>query len=313
MVNYQHVPVLCQEAIDLLDIKSNSVCVDMTLGRAGHSSKMLEMIPDGYLYATDKDIQALDYSYGRLSQIRANFRLYNLPFSSFVDELKKDGVTSADCILLDIGVSSPQFDDPLRGFSYRYDAPLDMRMNQTQELTAKFVVNNYSEKELKHIIATYGEDPFANRIAHSIITKRAIKPIETTFELVEAIKEALPSYVLSKKGHPAKQTFQAIRYEVNSEINELKVGLQKGLEFLSVGGRLAIITFNSLEDKIVKDMFKSYTSYVPENRNLPPIINKPILKYSLVNRKPIAPSKSELVSNPRSESAKLRVIERRFN
>lgn len=313
MAYTHHVPVLCQEAISLLDIKENSVCVDMTLGRAGHSSKMLELIPHGFLYATDRDLEALDYSKGRLSSIRDNFRLYHLPFSRFVDALKEDGITTANCILFDIGVSSPQFDDPSRGFSYRYDVPLDMRMDQTQTLTAWQVVNTYSYEELKHIISYYGEDPFANKIALKIVTVREVKPITTTFQLVEVIKSALPSFVLNKKGHPAKQTFQAIRYEVNKEMQELEIGLRKAVEFLDVGGRCAVITFNSLEDKIVKDIFKSYTSYPSVNRNSPPILNQQPLKFELVTRKPIVPSKEELENNPRSEPSKLRVIERILN
>ncbi len=305
-----HLPVLCQKTIELLDIHSDAICIDMTLGRGGHSSKILEKIPNGFLYACDKDLQAIEYSQNYLSKIASNFKLYHLPFSKMISQLKEEGIKGADVILFDIGVSSPQFDDPSRGFSYRYDAKLDMRMNLEQQLTARDVVNNYSEEQLRHIIAYYGEDPFAGKIAHQIVLERTKKPIETTFELVDIIKKSLPSFVLIKKGHPAKQTFQAIRYEVNSEKQELEEGLKKAVEFLNLGGRCGIITFNSLEDKIVKDLFKSYTSYPSINRNLPPLLNQEKLKYALVNRKPIVASQEELKQNPRSEPAKLRLIER---
>ncbi len=305
-----HIPVLCKEAIDLLNIQPNSICIDMTLGRAGHSSKILEKIPEGYLYATDKDTDAISYSTKKLETIRNNFKIYHLPFSKVIAQLKQDGITQGDCILFDIGVSSPQFDDPSRGFSYRFDSKLDMRMNKDQKLSAYEVVNTYSEEELRHIISYYGEDPYAYKIARQIVINRQEKPIETTFQLVDAIKQALPSYILNKKGHPAKQTFQAIRYEVNNEIYELENGLKEAIEFLSVNGRCAIITFNSLEDKIVKDIFKSYTSRPSVNRNQPPVLNQEPIKYTLVTRKPIVPSQEELKNNPRSEPSKLRVIER---
>lgn len=305
-----HIPVLCKEAIDLLNIQPNSICIDMTLGRAGHSSKILEKIPKGYLYATDKDTDAISYSTKKLETIRNNFKIYHLPFSKVIAQLKQDGISQGDCILFDIGVSSPQFDDPSRGFSYRFDSKLDMRMNKDQKLSAYEVVNTYSEEELRHIISYYGEDPYAYKIARQIVINRQEKPIETTFQLVDAIKQALPSYILNKKGHPAKQTFQAIRYEVNNEIYELENGLKEAIEFLSVNGRCAIITFNSLEDKIVKDIFKSYTSRPSVNRNQPPVLNQEPIKYTLVTRKPIVPSQEELKNNPRSEPSKLRVIER---
>ena len=305
-----HIPVLCKEAIDLLNIQPNSICIDMTLGRAGHSSKILEKIPEGYLYATDKDTDAISYSTKKLETIRNNFKIYHLPFSKVIAQLKQDGISQGDCILFDIGVSSPQFDDPSRGFSYRFDSKLDMRMNKDQKLSAYEVVNTYSEEELRHIISYYGEDPYAYKIARQIVINRQEKPIETTFQLVDAIKQALPSYILNKKGHPAKQTFQAIRYEVNNEIYELENGLKGAIEFLSVNGRCAIITFNSLEDKIVKDIFKSYTSRPSVNRNQPPVLNQEPIKYTLVTRKPIVPSQEELKNNPRSEPSKLRVIER---
>jgi len=305
-----HVPVLYKPAIEGLQLKEDSIVLDLTLGRAGHSSKMLSLIKKGHLYAIDKDDTALSFSRDRLSKIGENFTLYKGAFSEFTDMLKLDGITSADAILLDIGVSSPQFDNPDRGFSYRFDSRLDMRMNQEQEFDAYDVINKYSEEHLRRMIFEYGEDPSAGRIARAIIKAREIKPIETTFELVDVIKSCLPYFILNKPGHPAKQTFQAVRYEVNQEISELKKGLKKAIEFLGVDGRLAIITFNSLEDKIAKNIIKDFTTYPPTNRHLPPVLNREPLKYKNITRKPIVPDEEELKINPRSRSAKLRIIER---
>ena len=221
--NY-HAPVLLNETITLLDLKPNSIVVDMTLGRAGHSSEILKKIPFGYLYGVDRDQTALEFSKQRLSKIGNNFTLIHSNFSDAVDELKKIGVTHVDAILYDLGVSSPQFDNPERGFSYRFDAPLDMRMNQEDKLTAEIVVNTYSYEQLRHVIYDYGEEKFASLIAREIVNSREIKPIHTTFELVDVIKKALPNKVLSKVGHPAKQTFLGIRYEVNKEKTEIEIG-----------------------------------------------------------------------------------------
>lgn len=306
-----HVPVLLNEVLTGLDIKDNSICVDMTLGRGGHSSEILKRCPNGHLYATDKDDDALEFSRDRLSKISSNFTLYKGAYSEFPQKLINDGITGVDRILYDIGVSSPQFDNPERGFSYRYDARLDMRMDLSQKLDAYEVVNTYSYEELKRIIYEYGEDKNAPRIARAIVKQREVKPIETTFELVDVIKSCLPSFVLNKVGHPAKQTFQAIRYEVNNEREELINGLVEGIELLNVGGRLAIITFNSAEDKIVKDTFKRYTtSDEPTSRHLPPSLDAKPIKYRLITRKPITASEEELERNPRSKPAKLRIIER---
>jgi 16S rRNA (cytosine1402-N4)-methyltransferase len=306
----QHTPVLCHEAIEGLNIKSDSICVDMTLGRAGDSSKMLQRCPQGFLYAIDKDEEALSYSQKALTEIGSNFLLFHGPFSTMCDLLEAKGIKEADAILFDIGVSSPQFDNPERGFSYKLEGPLDMRMDQESQLTAYQVVNTYPEGKLRQIITEYGEDPSASQIAHAIVLAREEKPIRTTTELAEIIKDCLPSFILNKKGHPAKQTFQAIRYEVNSEPRELEIGLVKALSFLSVGGRLAVITFNSLEDRIAKDLFKEKTSYPSENRHLPPVTGLAPLSYRLITRKPIAPSEAEIEINPRAKSAKLRIIER---
>jgi len=305
-----HLPVLCKEAVSGLNIRPDSIVLDMTLGRAGHSSEMLRLLKTGFLYAIDKDDTAISYSAEVLSKISDRFRIYKGAFSEMTDYLLADKVQEADSILFDIGVSSPQFDNPERGFSYRFDGPLDMRMNLEQSLTARQVVNTYSEERLREIFYRYGEDPNSGRIAHQIVKVRDEKPIETTFQLVEVIKSALPSFILNKKGHPAKQTFQAIRYEVNDEFGELTEGLKKAIEFLSIGGRCAVITFNSLEDRTVKDLFKEYTSYPSYNRHLPPVIDQEPLKYRLITKKPIVPSEEEKADNPRSDPAKLRIIER---
>lgn len=306
--NY-HAPVLLNETITLLDLKPNSIVVDMTLGRAGHSSEILKKIPFGYLYGVDRDQTALEFSKQRLSKIGNNFTLIHSNFSDAVDELKKIGVTHVDAILYDLGVSSPQFDNPERGFSYRFDAPLDMRMNQEDKLTAEIVVNTYSYEQLRHVIYDYGEEKFASLIAREIVNSREIKPIHTTFELVDVIKKALPNKVLSKVGHPAKQTFLGIRYEVNKEKTEIEIGVDKGINFLSNGGRLAVITFNSLEDGLIKNMFKKYAVEPATDKWVPEQDIQ--LDYELVTRKPVAPSEREIEANLRSKPAKLRVIERK--
>lgn len=306
--NY-HAPVLLNETITLLDLKPNSIVVDMTLGRAGHSSEILKKIPFGYLYGVDRDQTALEFSKQRLSKIGNNFTLIHSNFSDAVDELKKIGVTHVDAILYDLGVSSPQFDNPERGFSYRFDAPLDMRMNQEDKLTAEIVVNTYSYEQLRHVIYDYGEEKFASLIAREIVNSREIKPIHTTFELVDVIKKALPNKVLSKVGHPAKQTFLGIRYEVNKEKTEIEIGVDKGINFLSNGGRLAVITFNSLEDGLIKNMFKKYAVKPTTDKWVPEQDIQ--LDYELVTRKPVAPSEREIEANLRSKPAKLRVIERK--
>lgn len=306
--NY-HAPVLLNETITLLDLKPNSIVVDMTLGRAGHSSEILKKIPFGYLYGVDRDQTALEFSKQRLSKIGNNFTLIHSNFSDAVDELKKIGVTHVDAILYDLGVSSPQFDNPERGFSYRFDAPLDMRMNHEDKLTAEIVVNTYSYEQLRHVIYDYGEEKFASLIAREIVNSREIKPIHTTFELVDVIKKALPNKVLSKVGHPAKQTFLGIRYEVNKEKTEIEIGVDKGINFLSNGGRLAVITFNSLEDGLIKNMFKKYAVKPATDKWVPEQDIQ--LDYELVTRKPVAPSEREIEANLRSKPAKLRVIERK--
>lgn len=305
-----HNPVLAQEAVESLNLHPSSVCIDMTLGRGGDSSRMLKMIEKGHLYACDKDEEALAYCQKSLAEIGSNFTLFHSPFSKMCSLLKENGVMEADAILFDIGVSSPQFDNPSRGFSYRFEGPLDMRMDQSQELTAEKVVNTYSLEDLTRVIRDYGEDPSAYKIARAIVQARQKEPIKGTLELAKIIHDCLPSFILNKKGNPAKQTFQAIRYEVNGELDELKKGLIASLDFLALNGRLAIITFNSLEDRTVKDLFREKSSYPSESRHLPVKVDQEPLSFALVNKKPIAPKEEELEINPRARSAKLRVIER---
>lgn len=308
----EHVSVMLETTVSMLNIKPDGVYVDGTLGRGGHSSEILKRLTTGHLYSFDIDQQAIEESKSRLEKINHNFTLIKANFADMQKELNELGVYEVDGVLLDIGVSSPQFDDPERGFSYRYDTRLDMRMDRNQSLDAYKIVNEYSYSDLVRILYQYGEESFAKQIARKIETKRAEKPIETTGQLVEVIKSALPNKVLSRQGHPAKQTFQALRIEVNHELDNLKSGLQGALNLLKPSGRLAVISFHSLEDEIVKQIFKSNSQ--------PPLIDKriplkaeeiPQARFTLVNKKPITAEESELEENHRAHSAKLRVIERR--
>lgn len=311
-----HSPVLLLEVIEGLNLKKDSIVVDLTLGRAGHAKAMLESLSNGsskgHLYGFDQDITALNEGREVLSRVKQNFTLIHANFKDFRSKLEEIGVMGADAILLDLGVSSPQFDVGERGFSYRFDAPLDMRMDQmNNEITARKIVNTYSESHLKEIFYKYAEHPYSTKIARAIVDARTIKPIETTFELVEVIKSALPSRELRKKGHPAKTIFQALRIEVNDELYVLEEVLDEIEDFLNVDGRVAVITFHSLEDRIVKQKFKSLTT--PKNDrhpfSLPSIEDEP--KFVAITRKPITASKEELEDNPRAQSAKLRIIARR--
>lgn len=308
----EHVSVMLETTVSMLNIKPDGIYVDGTLGRGGHSSEILKRLTTGHLYSFDIDQQAIEESRSRLEKINHNFTLIKANFADMQKELNELGVYEVDGVLLDIGVSSPQFDDPERGFSYRYDTRLDMRMDRNQSLDAYKIVNEYSYSDLVRILYQYGEESFAKQIARKIEAKRAEKPIETTGQLVEVIKSALPNKVLSRQGHPAKQTFQALRIEVNHELDNLKSGLQGALNLLKPGGRLAVISFHSLEDEIVKQIFKSNSQ--------PPLIDKriplkaeeiPQARFTLVNKKPITAEESELEENHRAHSAKLRVIERR--
>ena len=305
----KHVSVLLNETIEMLNVKEDGIYVDCTLGRGGHSSEILKRCPHGHLYAFDLDKNAIEESTPRLASVGSNFTCVHEPFENLGKVLDSFGIEKVDGILMDLGVSSPQFDDGERGFSYREDARLDMRMNQEQSLSAYEVVNTYSVEDLTRIFKTYGEDPFAYKIAKKIEEVRQSQPIETTFELVDVIKMALPATVLRKKGHPAKKVFQAIRIEVNQELTQLEIVLKEGLKRLNPEGRMVVITFHSLEDRMVKDIFKSVAVAKKVDKRLPQIgIEK--LEYRLLNRKPVLASQEELEHNNRAHSAKLRGIER---
>ena len=307
----KHYSVLLSECLEGLAIRADGIYVDGTLGRGGHSAQILQRIPKGHLYAFDRDETAIKESKERLLSIASNFTLIHNQFSMLKEELSNRGIYQIDGMLLDLGVSSPQFDDGERGFSYRYDAPLDMRMDQSQQKNAYDVVNSYDYHELVRIFYQYGEEKFAKQIARNIEKQRAIKPIATTFELVEVIKASLPAKVLNKKGHPAKKVFQAIRIEVNDELKEIETVLQDAMDMLSVGGRLCVISFQSLEDRIVKEAFHERSTPKKVDKRIPMLPQDiETVDYRLVNRKPIIASEEELEENNRSHSAKLRIIER---
>lgn len=309
----EHTSVLLHETIDLLNVKPDGVYVDGTLGRGGHARLLISKLTTGHLYAFDKDEQALRESEVNLSDVADKVTLIHNDFRSAQEELCKRGIESVDGFMLDLGVSSPQFDDPQRGFSYRFDARLDMRMNREQSLDAYQVVNNYPASQLIRILREYGEERYASSIADAIVKNRAVSPIETTFELVDVIRQALPEKELRKKGHPAKKTFQAIRIEVNDELGALKQGLVQAIEMLNVSGRCAVITFHSLEDRIVKNTFKDYSSAPFVEPKLPLRASQmEQASFHLITKKPVTASEGELTENNRSHSAKLRVIERTY-
>lgn len=309
MDQYKHFSVLLNESIEYLNIKNDGIYVDCTLGGGGHSSLILSKISNGHLYAFDQDIYAIKKATDRLSKVGCNFTIIQDNFSNIIEGLKENNISNVDGIVYDLGVSSFQLDIPERGFSYRFDGPLDMRMNQNSELTAEIVVNEYSEKDLLRILYEYGEEKFAKLIVKKIISERSKKRITTTYELVDIIKKSLPASVLRNSSHPAKQTFQAIRIEVNQELEVLKSSIRDGLSLLNKGGRMVVITFHSLEDRIVKQIFKEKSTlqlpkglpFIPEGYNV---------EFRLVNSKIILPSEEELKVNNRSHSAKMRVIER---
>ena len=310
MSEVKHIPVLLNETIEGLNIKPNGTYIDLTLGRAGHSSEILKRLnKDGLLIGVDQDKEAIEESDKRLSKIASNYKLVKSNFVNFEDILTSLNIDKVDGVLMDLGVSSPQFDESSRGFSYRYDAPLDMRMDVEQKLTAKEVINTYPEAELRKIFYEYGEDKYSASIAHNIVKSRAVKPIETTFELVDIIKRSKPAKELKKVGHPAKQIFQALRIEVNNELNVLKETLGQVVNHLNSHGRLAVITFHSLEDKIVKKLFKELTVVEGNRTNFPLVIEEK--DYILITRKGIRPSESELENNHRSASSTLRIIEKK--
>lgn len=304
-----HISVLKDELINNLNLKEDSIIVDGTLGYAGDSSIILERIKKGFLFAFDQDSEAIEYSTNVLNKIGTNFTIIKSNFVNLKQELNKRGIEKIDGAIFDLGVSSPQLDNGRRGFSYHEDARLDMRMDKDNPLDAYYVVNNYDLNDLTRIFRDYGEDKFAYQIAKKIGKQREEKPIETTLELVEAIKSAVPEKEKRKK-HPAKQIFQAIRIEVNHELDVIKPALEQALEMLNVGGRVEVITFHSLEDKIVKKYFKEVCSIDDKIKGLPNIPKEYLPDFKLVVNKAIIPTDKELENNNRARSAKLRIIER---
>lgn len=311
---FEHETVLLNEATDGLNIKADGIYVDCTLGGAGHSEHIASQLKEGgRLIAFDQDITALEHAKQQLEPyiekgvvqfVQSNFR--NLKM-----ELERLGIHQVDGILYDLGVSSPQLDEASRGFSYHKDAPLDMRMDQTQPLTAKDIVNEWDYSDLVRIFFRYGEEKFSKQVARKIEETRSQREIETTQELVDIIKDAIPAPARRKGGHPAKRIFQALRIAVNDELGALEESLEQAVQLIKPYGRISVITFHSLEDRIVKTIFKEYSSVPEVPRGLPLLpeqMEQPLLK--LVNRKPIAPSKEEVERNNRARSAKLRIVEK---
>ena len=305
----KHIPVLLEEAITALNLREDMKIVDATLGYAGHSSNILKKIKRGHLFAFDQDSEAIRQSTDRLNSVGTNFTIYHSNFRNLKEKLNEDNIYKVNGFLFDLGVSSPELDEDSRGFSYHKEAKLDMRMNKDQKLSAYEVVNDYSEEKLREIFYKYGEDKYSRSIAKNICKYRVDKKIETTTELAEIIKNSVPMKE-RRKHHPARQIFQAIRIEVNDELNSLEIALNDAMDMLDINGVIAVISFHSLEDRIVKNIFKERTHIDEKLKGLPNINEDLLPDYELVNRKPITPSEEELERNPRSRSAKLRVIKR---
>jgi 16S rRNA (cytosine1402-N4)-methyltransferase len=309
-MEYLHKPVLLKESIEALNIRPDGIYVDGTLGRAGHSKEIAQRLTTGRLICIDRDGAAIDAAKERLAPWLDRVTLVRGNFSELAEILKSCGVSAADGLLFDLGVSSPQLDDAARGFSYMHDAPLDMRMDASAYLTARRVVNEWSEDELRRILYDYGEERYAPAIARAIVRARGDRPVETTLELVELIKSAMPSKALREKQHPAKRSFQAVRIAVNGELDALEPMAEAAAEVLAPGGRLAVITFHSLEDRIIKRALLAQARGCTCPPEFPVCVcgNKPKLK--ILTRKPIVPDEEELAENPRARSAKLRVAEK---
>lgn len=309
-MNFQHTPVLLNEIIENLNIKEDGIYVDGTLGGAGHSKEIAKKLKTGKLIGIDQDVNALKKSEEVLSPYKDNVILVHNNYENIDVVLKELNIPKVDGILLDIGVSSHQLDEESRGFSYHNDAPLDMRMDKSNTISAWDVVNNYSQKELEQIIFDYGEDRWAKRIAEFIVMEREEKAIDTTLELVSAIKKAIPKAVRMEGNHPAKKTFQAIRIEVNRELEVLKNSIEKMVDLLNPGGRLLIITFHSLEDRIVKEHFRELYKDCICPPEIPQCVCEKRREIKIITRKPIIPSDKEISDNPRSRSSKLRIAEK---
>lgn len=302
-----HKTVLLNEAIDNLNVKEDGIYVDATLGFGGHSGLLLKRIKRGFLFAFDQDDMAIEYSMNKLKGISSNFEIIKSNFVYLKEELNKRDISGIDGIVFDLGVSSPQLDITDRGFSYHNDAMLDMRMDTNRDFSAYNVVNEYTYQDLVRILRDYGEEKYASSIAKNIVKEREVKRINTTLELVDIIKKSIP-YKAMRDGHPARKTFQAIRIEVNNELEVLKGALEDAIKMLNVGGRVAVITFHSLEDRIVKDMFNRYSKVDSNLKGLPFIPEEYEPKYKVVAN--ITPSDEEIKENNRARSSRLRVLER---
>lgn len=311
MKNLAHIPVMLDESITLLNVKSSGIYVDCTLGRAGHSKAILERLLTGKLYAFDLDQTAIDNSQRILKNYDRDYLLIKNNFANLTEELAARNITKVDGIIYDLGISSPQVDDEDRGFSYKTNSRLDMRMDQNQKLTAWDIVNTYSYQDLKNIIKTYGEEPFAAMIAKNIVNFRNKEPIDTTEQLTNIIKNSLPAKQKNKSHHPAKKTYQAIRIAVNAELDSLKISLVQALKLLKPKGRIVVISFHSLEDRIVKNVFLEVVKDPQDEVYAKlPVASNWKSNYKIITKKPIIPTAQEIKDNPRSRSAKLRVIER---
>ena len=308
---FKHTTVLLNEAVEGLNIQDDGIYIDCTLGGAGHSALIASKLKaNGHLFSFDQDENAINAARESLSEYQDRVTLVKSNFANLKEELTQRGITEVNGILFDLGVSSPQLDDEDRGFSYKHDAPLDMRMDREQTLTAEIIVNTWSQEELAKIIFQYGEERYARRIAAFIIKHRSNKQIITTGELVDIIKEAIPAPARRTGPHPAKRTFQAIRIAVNDELNQFKFALKDAIELLKPGGRVSVITFHSLEDRICKKIYTEFAQgcICPPDFPICSCGNTPIVK--LITRKPILPTDKEIEDNPRARSAKLRIAEK---
>ena len=310
-MEFVHKSVLLKETIDGLKIKPDGIYVDGTLGGGGHASEVARRLSDkGSIIGIDQDAAAIEAAGIRLKNFGEKVTIVRSNYCDMKSQLGKLGIDKVDGIVLDLGVSSYQLDTAERGFSYREDAPLDMRMDRRQKMTARYIVNDYEERELYRVIRDYGEDKFAKNIAKHIVAARQKAPIETTGQLTEIIRASIPMKFQKKSGHPAKRTFQAIRIELNQELEVLKNSLDAMIDLLNPGGRLCIITFHSLEDRIVKSAFRKNENPCTCPSDFPVCVCGKISKGSIITRKPILPSKEEMEENSRAKSAKLRIFER---